>query len=90
MVTLNNIAKPVFWTLTSRLNANLGVDDIALPTLRTGGGGGQLYNNQQLNTQNQKMKPFILPFFMSSSHRNRLIRKSRTSESRATSGNIDL
>lgn len=40
MVTLNNIAKPVFWTLTSRLNANLGVDDIALPTLRTGGGGG--------------------------------------------------
>lgn len=88
MVTLNNIAKPVFWTLTSRLNANLGVDDIALSTLRTG--GVQLYNNQQLNTQNQKMKPFILPFFMSSSHRNRLIRKSRTSESRATSGNIDL
>lgn len=88
MVTLNNIAKPVFWTLTSRLNANLGVDDIALPTLRTG--GVQLYNNQQLNTQNQRMKPFILPFFMSSSHRNRLIRKSRTSESRATSGNIDL
>ena len=39
MVTLNNIAKPVFWTLTSRLNANLGVADIALPTLRTGGGG---------------------------------------------------
>ena len=43
MVTLNNIAKPVFWTLTSRLNANLGVDDIALPTLRTGGGGEYNY-----------------------------------------------
>ena len=39
MVTLNNIAKPVFWTLTPRLNPNLGVDDLAPPTPRTGGGG---------------------------------------------------
>ena len=45
MVTLNNIAKPVFWTLTSRLNANLGVDDIALPTLRTGGDNYIIINN---------------------------------------------
>ena len=53
MVTLNNIAKPVFWTLTSRLNANLGVDVIALPTPRTGGGG---YNYIIINNLTRRIR----------------------------------
>ena len=52
MVTLNNIAKPVFWTLTSRLNATPGVDDIALPTLRTGGG----YNYIIINNLTRRIR----------------------------------
>lgn len=38
MVTLDNIVKPVFRTLTPRLNANLGTDAVRFHTLRIGGG----------------------------------------------------
>lgn len=38
MLTLNNIAEPVFSTLAPRLNANLGGDVISLHKFRTGGG----------------------------------------------------
>lgn len=89
MATLSNIAEPMFWTFAPRLNTNLDTNDISLHKLRMGGGYNHIIINN-LAFKHQRMKPFTLTFFMSASHRNRLIRKQRAPESRATSGIIDL
>lgn len=60
MVTLDNIVKPVFRTLTPRLNANLGTDAVRFHTLRIGGGYNYLtINNLIQETENEAIHPLI-------------------------------